>query len=341
VFVSWYPWDVQCLPKRAGGAGQPKLPGLMRSLSDAGYVTAAYMPYLAFPEDGDLHRSEGVANVVTPPGFDRFGAGSGDTKDWFTDDNRRAMDEASLATLKKDLAQWTAAGRRYAVAFMPQIGHAPWLDLSSGKVTTSQLRARGRELLQIQDRWLGELVEVIEKAGRLDKTIILVTADHGVRTRNEDPSLHGGMIEEPSFHVPMVLFAPQALNEKAVLPWVTSHIDIAPSILHLMGITAGRDREMGAILWDDRLRDRVTFFWAGDYLGADGFCEHGVYHMLQHVSGATFSSETFGFDPDAPSRFASDRHRHVVERLQDAKALAYRIMTMPGGKVECQMPNAK
>ena len=44
-------------------------------------------------------------------------------------------------------------------------------------------------MAKIQEEWLGELVEVIDSAGKLEKTTIVITGDHGIRTEREDPSL--------------------------------------------------------------------------------------------------------------------------------------------------------
>lgn len=38
-----------------------------------------------------------------------------------------------------------------------------------------------------QDESLGELVELIERAGKLEKTTIIITGFHGIGTAREDP----------------------------------------------------------------------------------------------------------------------------------------------------------
>lgn len=51
--------------------------------------------------------------------------------------------------------------------------------------------ARGRALMVLQDRWPGEIVKPLAQHGKSGKTVIVVTADHGIHTRNEDPHFQG------------------------------------------------------------------------------------------------------------------------------------------------------
>jgi len=74
-------------------------------------------------------------------------------------------------------------------------------------------------LLQLQDKWLGQIVEQLSNDGRLDKTIIVVTGDHGIRTATEDPSFEPhGLAPDYSFHVPLLIFAPKVLESQQTIP---------------------------------------------------------------------------------------------------------------------------
>ena len=41
--------------------------------------------------------------------------------------------------------------------------------------------------MDLQDAWLDELLDVVAAARRLDRTVVALTADHGLRTRAEFP----------------------------------------------------------------------------------------------------------------------------------------------------------
>ena len=75
-----------------------------------------------------------------------------------------------------------------------------------------------------------------KEKGRLDKTLIVILGDHGLRTRREYPPFHAGTLDDVTFHVPLVLYAPGVVESTVRIPWMTSHIDIAPSVLDLLGI---------------------------------------------------------------------------------------------------------
>lgn len=141
----------------------------------------------------------------------------------------------------------------------------------------------------------------------------MVTGDHGIRTRLEDPDFSGGVINEYSFHVPLLVFAPSALSSRRDIPWITSHIGLSPTILDLLGVAWGRDWEQGSPIGDHRLSSRTTFFWANHYLGADGFCASGRYAMWNHVSDAVYASDHPHFDTNS-SLVTDPRDRDAVIR---------------------------
>jgi hypothetical protein len=260
-----------------------RAPGIMRSLAARGYETAVYNPSPnSFEEDDRLYAGLGVERQRCPePAALPPEASDPAAPAWV---RRRAKDEAALALLKADIARSAAEGRRFAHIFLPQVGHGPWPDFPG----PSDPVGRGRALAAIQDRWLGEVLETLRAAGRLERTLIVFTADHGLRTREEDPEFEGGTIDACSFHVPLLVFAPGVLERPERVDWVTSHVDLAPTLLDLLGIEEGRALEQGTALWDERLAGRTTFLFANHFLGADGFHSRGRFHMWSHATDAVF-----------------------------------------------------
>lgn len=186
------------------------------------------------------------------------------------------------------LGDLIARDERYFLGFHPQVGHAPWPDVSpDGNLET--VAQRGRGLFQLQDRWLGRLVDVLERAGRLDDTIIVFTADHGIRTKLGDPELVGGRIADYSFRVPLLIWAPMALDATEQLPWLTSHIDVAPTLEHLLGLPQLVPSQ-GSPMWDARIADRTTFFFGQHYLGADGYHARDRMTMLAHMADEVYET---------------------------------------------------
>jgi hypothetical protein len=203
-----------------------------------------------------------------------------------------APDLQALERMKADMRQSIASDRRYAAMFFPEVGHGPWLPLRAGE---ADLMARGRALVELQDAWMNELIDVIAEGGRLDRTVIVITADHGLRTRAEYPPLRVGFLGDVMFRVPLLVYAPQALTGAVPLAAPTSHIDLAPTLLALLGSPEAAARMHGVPLWQRTARDRLYLLGAA-YGGADGFLEDGRFYLHQAMSGAVYANDRFTFD---------------------------------------------
>jgi arylsulfatase len=84
------------------------------------------------------------------------------------------------------------------------------------------------------DRKIARLVEEVDDLGLLDDTVIIFTSDHG-----EMGGAHGlrsktGNAYEDTVHVPLVVYTPGGA-EGARCDAITSHLDIAPTLLGLSG----------------------------------------------------------------------------------------------------------
>jgi len=204
-----------------------------------------------------------------------------------------ADDLTLLEALKADIRKSKSNGRRFAKVFLPQISHGPWLDLQGDG---PDVVARGRTVLSYVDRWITDIVGVLESGGWLENTVIVMVGDHGVRNKTEYPAFPAGMIDEFSFHVPMVIYAPNSPSVPATIDNVTSHVDVAPTLLDLLGIAYDRRLDQGAPIWDPHLEDRRTYFLAADYIGSDGYHQKGRYYMANQVLSTAYANDRLGFD---------------------------------------------
>jgi hypothetical protein len=201
-------------------------------------------------------------------------------------------DLQALERLKIDIARTIAGGGRYAVMFFPEIGHGPWPALQP---SDPEILDRGRALMDLQETWLDELLDVIEAGRRLDRTVVAVTADHGLRTRAEYPPLRVGFLSDVMFRVPLLIYAPRAMAGPATLTAPTSHIDLAPTLLALLGSPDAAARMHGVPVWQRTGRDRL-YVLGSAYGGADGFLENGRFYMHQSLSGAVYAKDRFAFE---------------------------------------------
>jgi len=286
---SWYPSDVT----RPFEEQHPdiKVPGIMRTLSAQGYHTAIYNPMRRwgsldeemFQELGVQHRFYPPDALLPPDAHSELRAA------WMR--TRIARDSATLEFMKQDLAQSLTRGHKFAAVFLPQISHLPYPDEAQGR----DLPTRARAVLKIEDAWVGELLQMLEQEHQLDKTVIVITGDHGIRNSEEDSGFRNGMIDDYSFHVPLLIYSPNALDHPLTIPWLTSHIDVAPTVLDLLGSQQEREFEQGAPIWSADLANRETYFFARPMFGADGYYSDGRFYMRNLMFESVYESSNQDF----------------------------------------------
>jgi len=306
---SWYPSDVT----RPFEEQHPDLrvPGIMRTLSAQGYVTAIYSPMRRWGSlDTEMFQVLGVRHQFYPPGALLPPATRPNLRaKWAT--TRITRDLATKEFMKWDLERCLARGQNFAAVFLPQISHLPYPAVAQ----IGDLPTRARVILKIEDAWLGELVQMLGQHHQLDNTVIVITGDHGIRTSQEDPSFRSGMIDDYSFHVPLLIYSPKALQHSLTIPWLTSHIDVAPTVLDLLGIERGREFEQGAPIWNADIAKRQTYFFAGSMFGADGYYSDGRFYMRQLMSDSVYASSSQDFHTSDMARKNSAGYSQVSRSL--------------------------
>ncbi|MGB7750384.1 MAG: sulfatase-like hydrolase/transferase, partial [Candidatus Acidiferrales bacterium] len=314
VFSSWYPID------DPGNAFDSPVwdstDDFLSQLNSAGYRTAVFSP-LREPGIPDAALFEALA--FSRQFYPEAPLSSGNqAPSW--QQQRIAADLSTLHLLESQLDQWAKQRQPFAAAFLPQIAHSPYPDGKSGD-TAAELQERGQAILQIQDAWLGELMDLLRKDGQLDNTIIVVVGDHGLRALSENPDMRRGTIDETAFHVPLLLYAPRALDHTERISWLTSHIDLVPTILDLLGAKNNRESEQGTAIWNPALADRTTFFFAKPMFGADGFTSQGQFFMWHYFSGTVYKKSSAEFDPSDIVPCRSSTAQEVTDGISEMVAL--------------------
>jgi arylsulfatase A-like enzyme len=108
---------------------------------------------------------------------------------------------------------------------------------------------------------LGRLIDTLRAAGQLDRTAIVVTADHGESLGEHGETTHGLFAYESTLHVPMILSGP-AIGP-AVVEDRVGHVDLLPTLLDLVGVKPPEMLE-GRSLIDPPAADRALYFEALD-----------------------------------------------------------------------------
>jgi glucan phosphoethanolaminetransferase (alkaline phosphatase superfamily) len=299
--------------------------GMVQALNSAGYETAVYGSSSSIaPWAKDVFGNLGFRRIHAAddgPGSSSWarlgiqGPVDPDADQQAYVVNQQRLDLRALDDMKTDLAGWIQNNQRFAAIYLPQISHGPWGDIRSGGQERSPL-ARCQALGELQDKWLGDLVNLLREHGRLSRTLIVVTGDHGVRNSVEDPAFAAGVVDDYTYRVPFLLYAPGVLDRATALPWVTSHIDIQPSILDLLGISRDTDREQGSPLWEEALPERTTFFLGNLFFGVDGYHSKGKFYSWNRPLDVTYENDKMRFDSRnaVPSR--TRRHDEITEPIR-------------------------
>ncbi len=119
------------------------------------------------------------------------------------------------------------------------------------------MKARYLTALRETDDQIRDLLAMLDRLGLRDKTLLLITGDHGEAFKQHGTSGHGNDLYEESVHVPLLIVAPQ-LSSVHRFDRLSGHIDIAPTIADVLGIGAPASW-VGSSLFRAR-RSRPVYF---------------------------------------------------------------------------------
>lgn len=91
-----------------------------------------------------------------------------------------------------------------------------------------------RNSLAYVDFQIGRLLEHLKRTGTFDRTVLVIGADNGEAFFEHDTVCHAGPIFDESVRVPVLLRGPGV--EPGVYPGLSQAIDLAPTVLGLLGL---------------------------------------------------------------------------------------------------------
>jgi arylsulfatase A-like enzyme/Flp pilus assembly protein TadD len=87
------------------------------------------------------------------------------------------------------------------------------------------------------DAMLGQLLARLRAAHALDRTLIVLTADHGESLGDHGETTHGLFAYDSTLAVPLIVNGP-SITPASVAASPVSHVDVTPTILELVGLAA-------------------------------------------------------------------------------------------------------
>tara|TARA_B110000967_G_scaffold204454_1_gene246967 strand:+ start:92 stop:1978 length:1887 start_codon:yes stop_codon:yes gene_type:complete len=178
----------------------------------------------------------------------------------------------------------------------------PYLeDLNYATMTRKSLAPRISELKNryvnasyFIDSQLAKIYAALTEEGLWDSTIVMVTGDHGEEFMENGFWGHNSGFSEEQIRTPMVLWIPEA--EPKVIDSVTSHMDIIPTMMPLLGITNPKeDYSLGVDLSGTFNR---SYLVVSDWSGV-AFLGGGYKFTLPFNSSLSSTNQLFN-DSDDP-----------------------------------------
>ena len=93
------------------------------------------------------------------------------------------------------------------------------------------------DCLAAQDEQIGLLFDQLEKRGVLDKTLVIITSDHGEEFGEHGQFIHGYSLYESATRVPLLIMAPTGVPKDHAVKESVSLRDIPATVIELLGVT--------------------------------------------------------------------------------------------------------
>lgn len=177
------------------------------------------------------------------------------------------------------------------------------LDLSPEEVRYIEDRYDGG--LARLDHYVGELLDALEDAGRLEDTIIVITADHGevfAEYQVDEWFSHDPWLADENLHVPLFVRMPDGAHAGQRYDALVEGVDVLPTLVDLSGIDAGD-----------------THFSGRSLVGVLERAEDGKAFVYAERQGDDLSNRP---DPD-PEAVSRSRDRRRMLRTRDLKLVEF------------------
>jgi len=115
--------------------------------------------------------------------------------------------------------------------------HHPWDPPVAYSRQYSHLMYDGE--IAFVDSWLGELLNDVERRGLFEKTVVIITADHGEGLGDHEEYTHSMLLYNETTRVPLLLYYPGV--EPSTVSTAVSLVDIAPTIFELLGVEVAHE----------------------------------------------------------------------------------------------------
>jgi arylsulfatase A-like enzyme/tetratricopeptide (TPR) repeat protein len=195
----------------------PKVTTLAAILKAGGYATAAFVS--AFVLDSRFGLSQGFDSY-----FDQFSG--------YREVNRDEIQRNAEET-EAEVEKWLSSNKdkRFFCWVHFYDPHEPYDPPEPYASTYAANRYDGE--IAYMDRSVGKLLAKLDELRLADRTLVIVTGDHGEGLGEHDETTHAMFLYSTTLRVPLLIRVPGGGPKR--IPGVVRHIDLAPTVLDLLG----------------------------------------------------------------------------------------------------------
>ena len=170
------------------------------------------------------------------------------------------------------------------VKFEPSVNEINYMSLDK-HVDMQPFFNHYKNAVYFSDHVIGQFLQIIEKRDLFKNSIVIITSDHGAEFYEHGYWGHNSAFTKEQVMAPFILYIPSEKHKK--IESLTSHLDIAPTLLELTGSSKNhKDHSFGISLLSDLTNAR-------NYVVSSGWGESAI---ITDEATLVFSTETYNFN---------------------------------------------
>ena len=170
------------------------------------------------------------------------------------------------------------------VKFEPSVNEINYMSLDK-HVDMQPFFNHYKNAVYFSDHVIGQFLQIIEKRDLFKNSIVIITSDHGAEFYEHGYWGHNSAFTKEQVMAPFILYIPGEKPKK--IESLTSHLDIAPTLLELTGSSKNhKDHSFGISLLSDLTNAR-------NYVVSSGWGESAI---ITDEATLVFSTETYNFN---------------------------------------------
>ena len=207
---------------------------LFEALHDQGYACSLfYSSFFTYTGFGDFLQGRGLDAMYDAESMP--GQRSTQPVAW------GLREEETLVAMREQIKKYAAGDKRFFLTYVPAAPHFPYDDIPiqfhKNKLTkVGDCTSRYLNALLYMDWVLDSLIEQLRASSLLDKTLVIITNDHGEMLGASDGAIgHGWAVTPELVNTPLIIMDPQ--NPGAHVNYtVGSQVDLLPTVLDRLNI---------------------------------------------------------------------------------------------------------